>query len=672
MSSLQLTPLHPSSEDFGISEYLLQLQLNAPHLVVSECYDISVKPVRDAFAECTRQLQPANLVDVFVPLSMLQQPISDIQAHGIRVNPKTGFRFQVDGLPIDGTKDAYEVVHLAIALGNVYNHQKAGALLDEISFSDVPPTPSTLPIGYNSVCISENHEFVVFNSNQINSLRLIRFAGGDNLSHDPVVKQICSDCGEDNATIWCENDQCKLCAKCDEEGHQTKLTQNHTRRPLKDALIHIQKCPIHPEQVIQYYCPKCHLPVCLECKVKGNHAKGEAAKHNLIDISKAYEAAFTSMNKPDPTFVTREKTLREHIRIADQKLEEIEETEKQIEAEITRIAAKAIEEARQQSSQRALYTKSIKVELLRKLDELNREKEIIQAHHDYSEPLPFLQAFHRNQCIEREFADNQDLPQLASNIDAKLVVYGRLEVAPPRASLQQQPKVIQRGLPQQDADTTVTTETTEDDIEEQDPHITALSRMAKRKEDRYEQAGIRLSFQPFEGSAIITNPDLASRLYLCFPFKGQPVTHRMYFSESDGRSVSKIHKIIDGHGITAVIVKSGENIFGGFAASKWNSEGKKFGNGSSSFLFQLNKDAFIPNRGQTEEPICLYATEDTLTFGKYDLALIGNLDRCKSTIENSYGVGFPYDSTKAKTFLAGAPEFRADLVEIWGFFSNPQ
>ena len=133
-----------------------------------------------------------------------------------------------------------------------------------------------------------------------------------------------------------------------------------------------------------------------------------------------------------------------------------------------------------------------------------------------------------------------------------------------------------------------------------------------------------------------------------------------------------MHKIVDGHGISVVIVKSGENIFGGFAASKWNSEGKKFGNSSSSFIFQLNKDAFIPNRGQTEEPITLFATEDSLTFGKYDLALIGNLEHCKSTLENSYGVGFQYDSHKARTFLAGAPDFRADLVEIWGFFSNAQ
>lgn len=665
MSAVQLPS---SSEDFGISEFLLQMQLNAPHLVVSECYDISVKPVKDAFAQCIQQLQPANLVDVFVPVSLLQQPVSDIEAHGIRVNSKTGFRFQVGGIPIDGSKETYEVVHLAIALGKVYNNQKAGVAITETTFSDIPPTPSSIPLGYNSIRVSDNCEYVVFNSNQINTLRLIRFEGGENMSHDPAAKHICSNCGQNNATIWCENDQCKLCQKCDAEAHKTKLTQGHVRKPLSEALIGVQKCPIHPDHIVQYYCPKCHLPVCLECKVKGNHSKGETAKHTLIDVSKALDAAMNSMSKPDPSFVTREKVLKEQLQIAENKIEEIEEIEKQVEAEITRIAARAIEESRQQSSSKALIAKSAKLEILRKLDELEKEKALVQAHKENSEPLKFLQAFYRNQCLEREFADNLDLPEPSDNIDARLIVYGRLEVAPPRTPAET--NIKSRGISGISEEDAGVTETTESDIEEQEPHITSLSRMAKRKQDKYNAAGISLTFQPFEGSNIITNPGLATRLYLCFPFKGQPITHRMYYSEEDGRSVSKIHKIVDGHGITAILIKSGENIFGGFASSKWNMDGKNFGNRSSSFIFQLNKDAFIPNRGQTEDPICLYATEDSITFGKYDLALIGSFEKCKSTIENSYGVGFTYGSKKAQTFLAGAPEFKADIVEVWGFFSG--
>jgi hypothetical protein len=37
-------------------------------------------------------------------------------------------------------------------------------------------------------------------------------------------------------------------------------------------------------------------------------------------------------------------------------------------------------------------------------------------------------------------------------------------------------------------------------------------------------------------------------------------------------------------------------------------------------------------------------------------------------IENSYGIGFEQGSHDATTFLAGASLFRAEIVEVWGFF----
>lgn len=660
-----LPPVDISSEEYGFSEYLLQLQLNAPHLVISECYDLTTKQLNASFKNFCSQLDPVNVINVFVPAASLGQPISDVASHGVRINPKNGFRFTAGRIPIDGTEEAYELVHMVIALGTVYYNQKAGTGLAETVYSDIAPTSSTLPLGYHSIRVSEQNEFVVFNSNQINCLRLIRLKGKDNISHDPAIKHICNNCGQPNATIWCDNDHCKLCEKCDVSQHKTKLTAAHTRHPLSEAIINVQRCPVHPDTFVQYYCTKCHLPVCLECKVKGNHAKGEASKHKLIDLKEAYDNAVSTAIKPNQIFITREKTLASQINLANDKLKEIQQTQINIEAEITRIAAKAIEEARQQTSARAQQVKAIRGELIRKLEEVKNIKELLTAQQQNSEPLPFVQAQHFTEVLTETIKNNDDLPQLASEIDAQLQVYGRLEVSPPRPAVQ--PK--SRGIsPTPDAEVSQTTETTQ--LEAQDPHITTLTKMAKRKEDKYEEQGQTLSFLPFEGSAIITNPELQRRLYLCFPFKGQPVTHRMYYSETDGRTVNKIHKLVDNHGITVVIVKSGENIFGGFAASKWNTDGKPFGKGTSSFLFQLNKDAFIPNRGQTEEPITLFATEDTLTFGKYDLALKGNLENCSSIIENSYGVGFQYNSTKARTFLAGASEFRADAVEVWGFFSG--
>jgi len=51
------------------------------------------------------------------------------------------------------------------------------------------------------------------------------------------------------------------------------------------------------------------------------------------------------------------------------------------------------------------------------------------------------------------------------------------------------------------------------------------------------------------------------------------------------------------------------------------------------------------------------------------LVIGGNFDRCASTIEHTFGIGLEPGSEAAQNFLAGAPRFKADIVEVWGFFS---
>jgi hypothetical protein len=197
--------------------------------------------------------------------------------------------------------------------------------------------------------------------------------------------------------------------------------------------------------------------------------------------------------------------------------------------------------------------------------------------------------------------------------------------------------------------------------------ITSLILVAEKKARR--NRGIELAFQPFHRSKIIIDPDERLMLYRCFPFKGQPQPHLLFSSVRDERSISKMHTLIDGIGITAILVQVGELRFGGFAASKWKSDGAPFGDDGCSFLFSITKDAVIPFKLGTPGIFQLYGTEDSLSFGKEDLVLAGNFDDCASVLEGSYGVGFPEGSEEAKTFLAGSEKFAADLVEVWGFYT---
>jgi hypothetical protein len=133
-----------------------------------------------------------------------------------------------------------------------------------------------------------------------------------------------------------------------------------------------------------------------------------------------------------------------------------------------------------------------------------------------------------------------------------------------------------------------------------------------------------------------------------------------------------MHEIIDGIGITCVLIRKGDYIFGGFAAAKWKNNSQPLGAGSSSFLFSLNKDAIIPFQPTVGDACVLYSTPVTLTFGKYDLILADDFNRCTACIEHSFGVGFKPESPEAQTFLAGEPTCIPDVVEVWGFFTIEQ
>jgi hypothetical protein len=199
--------------------------------------------------------------------------------------------------------------------------------------------------------------------------------------------------------------------------------------------------------------------------------------------------------------------------------------------------------------------------------------------------------------------------------------------------------------------------------------ITSLNLVAQKKERRAK--GAELPFVAFQRSKIITDPNEAVVLYRCFPFKATPQPHLLFSSVRDGRSIEKMHTLIDDIGITAVIVQVGDRKFGGFAASKWNSAGQPFGEEGCSFLFSLTKDAVIPFKPIADDACQLFASPEAISFGREDLVFAGNFDECSSVIENSYSIGFPDGpaSVEAKTFLAGADKFAADQVEVWGFYT---
>ena len=730
------------SEDFGRIEYEIQLQLDAPRLVVDECFELSNPHISAQFKTFCKSMSPQNIVDVFVPTTQLKQTVDDIASKGIKVDSRQGFHFTVGRFDVEKSAEKIEVIRLSVALGRTLNYQPS---------SSAEPTAEDLRNGYHSLFIPDKNEYCVFNSAQILTLNLVRFAGGANLNTTTSEDNTCDKCGKEEATVWCINDAAKLCASCDQELHSQKVTKNHKRVSLAEARPMIEFCPFHPDQRVEYYCPQCNCPVCYKCKMTGSHSKGPSATHPLVEIKVAYNRSREELAHEDPIIARRKKIIEEKIKYADSKLESIEQNERDIEEEITNLANAAIKQAKELTGDKRLIIQSAKTELERKQNEINALTSFIENQKKFSSPLSFLRAFDRYGLLVGTLQETNDLPP-ELKVEADLCVFGSFNVGttdkPPNQdeSNQQQSRSVKKhgsskNSPSQHFQSTIrenyydNEDEYEDNVTEEEdnqepissatlpdndyqqrdvsfsadstsnrqkanqkprqsssgqqqkknnnkqslkrksdagPEYTSLIALAQRREQKNKARGLELTFQPFSGTQIINSTALCTALYLCFPFKAQPQTHLLFSTERDGRSIKKMHEMIDGIGITAVLVKKGEFVFGGFAAAKWNHDGEPFGEGSSSFLFSLSQDAFIPFKPRINDSCHLFATENSLTFGKYDLILEDNFDKCSAIIENSYGIGFRQGSTEAQTFLAGQPVFKADIVEVWGFFTIEQ
>ena len=693
-----LPKLAVDSKDVQYVKYLIQEQLDAPHVRILECLDAASVNQANVFADFCKSMEPKNVIHFFAPINQLTQPLSDILVRGVRINPRKGLKITADHITLDEktdrAQDAIQIVHCLVALGSTQNWQRINAETDDNSFETSIPTCENLLPQYHSICTSPTRqEFYVFNPHQIRTLHIVTISAGETLEKGPEMDKRCDLCHDREATVYCANCKVKLCDECDENSHKyNPVLQSHERIPMKEAITSMECCPFHPKNRVEHFCLECGLPVCFECKLQGNHSQGALAKHELIPIKEAYASALRESENEAREYGRRRRAIKRKLADAELRLKDVAENSKAVEAKIMKLAQEAIASLKAQAGERALRIRSAQVELQRKLDELEQNAQFLEDHRELSNPVSFIQAYTMfKEQIRAEYYDDDDLPS-DLYVQGDLAIVGGIEIKP--RQLTKLPEgVVKRDLDfeekkqdirytdmsttatststvTQDSVTpssyyTGTTETTS--TTSKHAHKTKLSSMALRKARKMQGP---LPFEPFAGSRVITDPDQARILYLCMPFKSTPQTHLLYSTERDGRSILRMHQLIDNVGITAVLVKRGAHVFGGFAANKWNNESNPVVDNSSTFLFSITHDTFIPFRAKAIDACYMLAGKDYLSFGVRDLRLENDFQNCSSCLENSFTCGFEEGSKEAKTFLAGSEKFKAEFVEVWGFFTN--
>ena len=692
--SIELPSLDLETYPVKIVQYQMQQLLHAPNLRIKEIYDAATVSKAQEFNAFCHKIEQKNIVHVFIPLPELLQPLSDICERGVRVNPRKGLKIHVGHCHIDESLPVLEFAHCLVALGQTQNHQVLKSDARTETYETSNPAPDQLLNGFNSFRINDKDDFWIFNQNQIRTLHIIRTTSGETLEERPQFQTTCDLCKKEPATIWCVNCAASLCETCNKASHCVNaVLETHTRIPFKKAGCYMETCPFHPGNKVEHYCPTCNLPVCFECKLTGNHSEGAFVHHHLIPLADAYLEAQKKSDVENKNYGRRRRLIAAKLRDAEERLKHIEANQRTLEDRIMEEAKKAIESLREQAGQRSLIVRSAKEELLRKQAELDENKAFLNTQRELAGPVQFIQSLAAfNDIASTDLKQDSDIP-LDLFVEGDLCLTGGLHVKP------RQLAEIPKGAKKHDIDFeeenvritdyptttdtisqstqesrsyTYTTNggwTTKDDTKHKLKQV-KLSQLSSRKEGKLAAAGKSLRFKPFEDSTIITDDAKRHMLYFTFPFKSMPVPQLLYSTERDGRSIRVMHKLIDNVGITAVIVKRGSLVFGGFAAAKWINEGLPFGDGSSTFLFQLNKDAFLPFRQQDQDSCMLFGARDMISFGRKDLVLGNDFNNCSSSIERSYTYGLKQGSVEADTFLAGSEKFRADAVEVWGFFNS--
>ncbi|KAH9269780.1 hypothetical protein BASA83_008095 [Batrachochytrium salamandrivorans] len=303
------TQLAPTTPEFAQLEYDLQLTLHSSTVRVVASYAISNPHVSGQFE---RRSKDILVLPAWIDSSAFGgiNTEEDVVRRGFRLPPPSqGLRFTVGRIDSAVSTDVGGDTLISASTTPGKTLRKAMLCLVAVGRSFVADETMAenepIPVGYDSFHIQDptlladaqpkqkayEHTYFIKNPAQVLPQYIVHY------DYDPLKekqsreKAMCDNCEDELATVYCTADAANLCNKCDTLLHQTKLASRHTRSAIGQKGTDVfGNCRHHPEKSIEFFCSLCHVPVCVFCKMVGNHANGEAARHQLVSVTEAYHS----------------------------------------------------------------------------------------------------------------------------------------------------------------------------------------------------------------------------------------------------------------------------------------------------------------------------------------------------------------------------------------------
>lgn len=369
----------------------MQLSIGSTAPVVKNIWSVASPHQATSFDKRT---QGQLVLDSWIDTTMLSEEnrVEEVCNRGFKC-PQSGLVFSTGSIKFNNGPLAYnrtyEFLLVKVGIGKSYS----------INVENIENGRIQVPKGYDSIYLfnpsndsnSYNHNYIIFDSSQVLSLFIVHFELDPNLE-EGLATPMCDICQESQAVLYCEADEASLCIDCDDDHHTrgNKLMQKHKRIPISEKPKRFGNCPYHADTRVDFFCTVCHIPVCVNCKMVGNHSTPETSAHTFAKIQDAYLRALNDAREPDPVLEQRKLILAQLLENIDLRISEVKSNSDQIEAKIYKILQDALLQLQENSQAKVSALICAELELKRQLEQISWIESFLKYQQEVLSPAHFM------------------------------------------------------------------------------------------------------------------------------------------------------------------------------------------------------------------------------------------------------------------------------------------
>lgn len=417
---------------FGRIEYLLKLGLQSTSVNIVSCHAINT-PQQDRAFET--QFADTIVLDSFLAAGELVEPntIPEIIKHGgrIRLNdismifPTGTIKLTEPPRAMYDARDGkrlpvYEYLHCRVAVGR-------GLVVEQRELDDV----TQLPPGYSSVKIVPDgetdaadlaataaarggpaaggrqqeylHEYIIAEDSRVYPDFVVHFTFDPEADSDKA-QPTCEQCEREPASVFCVQDNAKLCDGCDAELHAaSKVLRKHTRVSVAQlrSQVSMVMCKEHPTMPVQFFDSELHVPVCVHCRMSGSHSSGEKASHPLLKIEDAYAKAVDTMEREKAVIEEKRRTITAQMSAIEAKVQGVHANGSYIEEALKCMVQDVLQCLQDATQARLNVLLSDESELRRQLAFYEWNENFLNYQRELLDPVDFVQTYRRHSMLLR-------------------------------------------------------------------------------------------------------------------------------------------------------------------------------------------------------------------------------------------------------------------------------